>query len=113
MLFTNLIAGGYDGEIYLVNAKGQNIAGRKVYRTIADIPNQVDLGVVTIPAGKVLSLIDEFKAKGIRYMLLITSGFSETGDEGREMEKELVKAAAEAGIVILGPNTMGICNPHA
>ncbi|MDQ5986308.1 MAG: hypothetical protein CSYNP_02029 [Syntrophus sp. SKADARSKE-3] len=113
MLFTNLVAGGYDGEIYLVNAKGKDIAGRKVYRTIADIPNHVDLGVVTVPAGAVLGLIDEFKAKGIRYMLLITSGFSETGDEGREMEKELAKAAAEAGIIILGPNTMGICNPHA
>ncbi len=112
MLFTNVLAGGYDGNIYLVNAKGLDIAGRKVYRTIAEIPEQVDLGVVTVPAGKVLGLIDEFKAKGIRYMLLITSGFSETGDEGREMENELVKAAGEAGIVILGPNTMGICNPH-
>jgi acyl-CoA synthetase (NDP forming) len=113
MLFTNVLAGGYEGKIFLVNAKGQDIAGRKVFKSISDIPDQVDLGVVTVPANKVLNLIDEFKAKGIRYMLLISSGFSETGDEGREMEKELVKAAADAGIVILGPNTMGICNPHA
>jgi len=112
MLFTNVLAGGYKGDIYLVNAKGRDIAGRKVYRSLADIPDAVDLGVVTVPAGTVMDLIDEFKAKGIRYMLLISSGFSETGSKGRELEKELVQAATEAGIVVLGPNTMGICNPH-
>ena len=113
MLFTNVVAGEYEGEIFLVNAKGGEISGRKVYKTIADIPDDVDLGIVTVPAGKVIPLIDEFKAKGIQYMLLISSGFSETGTAGRELEKDLVKAATQAGITFLGPNTMGICNPHA
>ncbi len=113
MLFTNVVAGDFEGEIYLVNPKGQEIAGRKVYKSIADIPARIDLGVVTIPAAHVFSLIPEFKAKGIRYMLLITSGFAETGKEGRELERKLVEAAEEAGILILGPNTMGLCNPHA
>jgi len=112
LLLTDLVTGGYEGEIYLVNAKGHDIAGRKAYPSIADIPGKVDLGVVTLPAAKVRELIPKFKAKGIKYMLLISSGFSEMGEEGREMEGELVKAAAEAGIVILGPNTMGIINPH-
>ncbi|MCK9392442.1 MAG: acetate--CoA ligase family protein [Syntrophales bacterium] len=112
LLLTDLVTGGYEGEIYLVNAKGQDIAGRKVYPSIADIPGKVDLGVVTLPAAQVLGIIPKFKTKGIKYMLLISSGFSEMGDEGREMEGELVKAAAAAGIVILGPNTMGIINPH-
>ena len=113
MLFTNVLAGGYTGQIYLVNSKGEDIAGRKVYKSVTDIPDEVDLGVVTLPAHHVVSLIDGFKAKGIHYMLLITSGFSETGEEGRRMEQALVSAAQAAGIVILGPNTMGICNPHA
>lgn len=112
LLLTDLVTGGYEGEIYLVNAKGQDIAGRKVYPSIADIPGKVDLGVVTLPAAQVREIIPKFKAKGIKYMLLISSGFSEMGEEGREMEGDLVKAAAEAGIVILGPNTMGIINPH-
>lgn len=112
-LFTNTVAGGYEGEIYLVNPKGKEIAGRKVYKTVTEIPGEVDLGVVTVPAAGVIPLIPEFKAKDIRYMLLITSGFAETGAAGRELEGELVSAAAEAGILILGPNTMGICNPHA
>ena len=113
LLFTNVVAGGYEGEIYLVNPKGEDIAGRKVCKTLADIPGEVDLGVVTVPAAAVIPLIPAFKAKGIRYMLLITSGFAETGAAGRELEQELVRTAAQAGILILGPNTMGICNPHA
>lgn len=113
MLFTNVLAGGFEGEIHLVNPKGKDIAGRKVCKSVMDIPGEVDLAVVTVPAATVPALIPEFKAKGIRYMLLITSGFAETGAEGRELERNLVKAAEEAGIFILGPNTMGICNPHA
>jgi len=112
LLLTDLVTGGYEGEIYLVNAKGRDIAGRRAYPSVNDIPGQVDLGIVTLPASQVKDLIPQFQAKGIKYMLLISSGFSEVGTEGREMERELVREAAAAGIVILGPNTMGIINPH-
>ena len=112
MLMTNVLAGGYEGDVYLVNPKAEEIAGRKVYKTIGDIPGHVDLAIVTIPAVQSLRLIPELKAKGIRYMLLISSGFGEVGPEGRELEKTLIRSAAEAGVSILGPNTMGICNPH-
>ncbi len=111
-LMTNTISGGFKGLLYPVNPKGGTIAGRKVYRSVAEIPAKIDLAVVTIPAGKVLDLIPQFREKGIRNMLLITSGFSETGNTGRQLEKELVKTARQAGILVLGPNTMGICNPH-
>jgi len=60
----------------------------------------------------VLDLIPQLRAKGIKNMLLSTSGFAETGAEGRRQEEELVMRAREAGIIIVGPNTMGICNPH-
>jgi len=111
-LFTLTISGGYEGEIYLVNPKGGTIAGRPVYKSVTEIPGKVDLAVVTIPASGVIKLLPDFKAKKIRNMLLITSGFGETGVKGKELEKDLVKAAQDAGILILGPNTMGICNPH-
>lgn len=112
MLFCNVAAGGFKGPIYLVNAKGGDIAGRPTVKSVAEIPGPVDLAVVTIPAAKVPGLIPELKEKGIRNMLLITSGFAETGEEGRRLEEDLVREAREAGILILGPNTMGICNPH-
>jgi acyl-CoA synthetase (NDP forming) len=105
-------AGGFAGPLYLVNPKGGRIAGRQAFKSVAEIPGPVDLAVVTIPASKVLDLIPGFKEKRIRNMLLITSGFAETGPEGRRLEEELVDAARAAGILILGPNTMGICNPH-
>ncbi len=111
-LFTLTISGGYEGEIYLVNPKGGTIAGRPVYKSVTEIPGKVDLAVVTIPASGVINLLPDFKAKKIRNMLLITSGFGETGVKGKELEKNLVSAAQDAGILILGPNTMGICNPH-
>ena len=112
ILFTTTISGGFEGEIYLVNPKGGTIADRKVYKSVSEIPGHIDLAVVTIPASKVLELIPQFKDKGIRNMLLITSGFGETGPDGKKLELTLVKKAREAGILVLGPNTMGICNPH-
>jgi acyl-CoA synthetase (NDP forming) len=112
MLMVNTISGGYEGNVFLVNPKTDTIAGRKTYPTVCDIPQPIDLAVVTIPAAGVLDLIPQLKEKGISNMLLITSGFGETGEEGKKLEIDLVKAAREAQILILGPNTMGICNPH-
>jgi acyl-CoA synthetase (NDP forming) len=111
-LICNVVGGGFKGPIYLVNARGGEIAGRPTFKSVTEIPGPVDLAVVTIPAAKVLDLIPPFREKGIKSMLLITSGFAETGAEGRRLEEELVRKAREAGILILGPNTMGICNPH-
>ena len=111
-LMANTISGGYEGPIYPVNPKGGTIAGRKVFRSVGEIPGKIGLAAVTIPADKVLDLIPEFRKKGIRNMLLITSGFGEIGTCGKNLEDQLVKAAQEANVLVLGPNTMGICNPH-
>lgn len=111
-LLTNVIGGGYKGKVHLVNPKGGTIAGRPVYKSVADIPDQVDVAVVTIPAAAVPDMLPQLAAKNISSMLLIASGFSETGPEGREKEVELVALARKYGIAVLGPNTMGICNPH-
>jgi acyl-CoA synthetase (NDP forming) len=112
LIYTNVVAGKYQGKIYLVNPKGEDIADRKVFKSVTEIPDTVDLAVVTIPANRVLSLIPELKKKKIKNVLLISSGFAETGAAGKVMEDELVEKAREAGILIFGPNTMGICNPY-
>lgn len=112
MLPANTIGGGYKGRVYLVNPKGGTIFGQPVYTSINRIPEPVDLAVVTIPADKVIDLLPQCRTKDIRYMVLITSGFGETGAAGKKLEQELLSAARKAGVLILGPNTMGIANPH-
>lgn len=113
LLPTNAYAGEFKGEIFLINPKGGTIMGRKVYKTIDDLENDVDLAVVTLPAGRVMDLIPALKKKNVKGMMLITSGFRETGDQGRQLEEEIMGAARKAGILVIGPNTMGMCNPHA
>ncbi|MBW1759366.1 MAG: acetate--CoA ligase family protein, partial [Deltaproteobacteria bacterium] len=112
MLLSSTISGGFSGNIYPLNPRREQILGQKVYKTIADIPGDVDLAVVTIEASRILDLIPQLKDKAIKHMLLITSGFSETGQHGKAMAKQVVKSAKESGILMIGPNTMGICNPH-
>ena len=111
-LFTITAGRGYHGKIYLVNPKGGTIADRPVFRSVLDIPEKVDLAVVTVPAAGVMDLIPQFKSKGISNMLLISSGFAEVGPAGKVLEHALVEKASQNGIVLIGPNTMGICNPH-
>jgi acyl-CoA synthetase (NDP forming) len=112
-LLANTVSGDFAGEIYLVNPNGKDVAGRKVYKSLLDIPGKVDIAVVTIPASLILDLIPVLKEKRVRYVLLITSGFAEAGGAGVQLEKDLVAAAEDAGILIIGPNTMGLNNPHA
>ena len=111
-LVANTISGGYQGRIYLVNPRGGRIMGRRVFKTVIDIPDPVDLAVVTVPANSVFDLIEPLRKKGVPSMVLISSGFRETGPRGADLETRLTEAARAAGILILGPNTMGITNPH-
>ncbi len=112
MLPVDTLSGGFKGAVYLVNPKGGEILGRKAYKKVSHIKDPVDLAVVTVPARFIPDIIDELKEKKIKGMLLITAGFKETGHEGALLEKKIVKKANDAGIVILGPNTMGVCNPY-
>ena len=111
-MFSNTMSGGYKGRIHLVNRKGETICGQQTLRSVADIDGPVDLAVVTIPADQVVDLIPALEKKGTKGMLIVTSGYRETGEHGRQLEEDLVRAANKAGILLLGPNTMGICNPH-
>ncbi len=112
MIPTNLFNRDFKGKVYLVNPKGGIVIGHEAYRSVRDIDDEIDLAVITIPAAKVMEQIPLLKEKKVKAMLLISSGFRETGAEGRQLEDEVVAAAREAGILIFGPNTMGICNPH-
>ncbi len=112
LLLTNTLSRNYEGDVYFVNPKGGTILEQDVYKRVEDIEQEVELAVVTVPAAKVLDLIPGLKKKNIKAMLLISSGFREVGGDGIALEEKLVEEAKKAGILVLGPNTMGVCNPH-
>ncbi|MBN2360994.1 MAG: acetate--CoA ligase family protein [Deltaproteobacteria bacterium] len=110
-LLSNLVAGEFPGPIELVSTAGGRIAGRTVHRSIAEMPAEVDTVVITVPAAAVGGVLEDMHERGVRGAVVISSGFSETGDQGRQLERALVARARELGITLIGPNTMGICNP--
>ena len=101
----NLVESGYEGGIYPVNPTADEILGLKVYKSVLDIPNNVEAAAITIPAKFVLDVVKECGEKGVKGLIVITSGFSEVG--ATEMEHELVRIARGYGMRVLGPNVVG------
>lgn len=112
VLANNLLKSGYPGPVYLINVKGEEILGRKSYKTIGDAPGDVELAVIAIPSQFVLETIEECGRKGVKAVIVISAGFKETGHEGAELEKKLVEAARRYGMRIQGPNCLGAVNTH-
>jgi len=109
----NLVKFGYDGKVYPVNPRESEILGLKVYRTIGEVPEKpVDLAVVTVPAKGVLDVLKECAAAGVRAALVVAGGFGEGGPGGARIEAELARVARESGMLLVGPNCMGVISPH-
>ncbi len=104
-VMANLIEGKYNGKIYPINPTATEILGLKVYPTIADVPDSIDAAVVTVPAKLVLEVADECGKKGVKGLIVITSGFSEVGR--RDLEDQLVAISRQYGMRVLGPNIVG------
>jgi len=109
-IIKNLIEADFVGEIFPVNLKESEVQGIKAYPKISDIKRPVDLVVVCVPAPFVLSVMQECVAKSIKNAVVITAGFSETGEEGKKIELELKKIIEENNMNVVGPNTLGIIN---
>lgn len=101
----NLIDGGFPGEIHPVNPKSDDILGRKAYKSVTDVPGEVDVAVFAIPAKFVPAALEEVGRKGIPNAVLIPSGFAETGEH--ELQERIVAIAEEHGTRLLGPNIYG------
>ena len=99
---------GYRGAIYPVNPREERIAGLTAYSSVLDIPDEVDMAVIVVPAAAAPQAMRECAAKGIKGAVVITAGFAETGAEGKALEDEVVRIAREGGIRFVGPNGMGI-----
>jgi acetate---CoA ligase (ADP-forming) len=110
MVLRNLITGNFQGGIYAVNRKETEILGIPSYPSLTDIPGEVDLAVIVVPAKFVLGVVEDAAQKGVKGIIIISAGFRETGESGIEMEQAILKKAKEHGIRIIGPNCLGIVN---
>jgi len=108
IVLLNILKEGFKGPVYPINLKLKTVLGVPCYPSLEAIPGPVDLAIITTPAPTVSALIDECGRKGVGSVVVITSGFSETGPEGTRMEQEIVAKARGYGIHLVGPNTMGI-----
>ena len=101
----NLLKGKYEGKIYPINPTATEILGLKVYPDIAAVPGNVDAAIITVPAKLVIEVAEECGKKGVKGLIVITSGFSEVGR--KDLEEELVRTANKYGTRVLGPNIVG------
>ena len=106
----NLIDGGYQGHLYPVHPRAEEILGKKCYASVLDIPTQVDIAIFCIPARFVASVIAECGEKNIAGAILIPSGFAEIGEH--ELQNEVVEAARKHNVRLMGPNIYGFYYTH-
>ncbi|MBO3840017.1 MAG: acetate--CoA ligase family protein [Thermoproteota archaeon] len=109
-ILRNLINSGFKGSIYPVNPNADMILGYKCYKSVSEIEEDVDLAVVSVPANAVLGVVEECGRKGVKGVVVISAGFSETGRDGVMLEKQLVSKCREYGIRLQGPNCLGLIN---
>jgi len=111
IVLRNLLS-SFTGKLYAVNPATESVEGVRSYRTLVDVPDKVDLAVVTIPRSVVLNVVDDAVKAGVSSAIVITSGFKELDEEGARLEDELGARARKAGLRVLGPNTLGLITPR-
>jgi acetyltransferase len=107
-VMTNLVEGGFAGEVLPINPKYDEIQGRRCWAHLADVPSAPDLAVVAIPIDKVPDVIEEGARTGLKGAVILSAGGRETGEKGRRLEAIIKEKADAGGIRIIGPNCLGI-----
>ncbi len=110
VIFRNILESSFSGTVYPVNQHALSVSSVKAYPSLLAIPDEIDLAVIVVPANEVLSVVDQAADKGVSGLVIISSGFSETGAEGTIKERELVRFARQNGMRLVGPNCMGVAN---
>ena len=110
---SNLINGGFEGDIVPINPSADEVLGLKCYPDLKDYPGKIDLGLIAIPTRFVRVAVESCVAAGAGAIVVITAGFKEVGEEGAQLEKELARYCAAQGVRLVGPNCLGLLNTHA
>ncbi|MGQ9825139.1 MAG: acetate--CoA ligase family protein [Desulfotomaculales bacterium] len=112
-LLESILYGGFAGRVYPVHPRLESALGHRVYRSLAEIPDKVDLAVIALNERATVEAIRECGAKGVKGAVCVAGGYRETGNEGAALEAELQQAARLSGVSLIGPNTLGFINNDA
>lgn len=112
-VMANMVHAKFIGNLFPVNPKHKKILGRKCYPSVKNIAENIDLAVITTPAATVPQVLQECGEKGIRSVIIISSGFSESGDKGKELEQTILEIAHRYNIHFVGPNCLGVMRPNS
>ncbi|MHC4582083.1 MAG: acetate--CoA ligase family protein, partial [Planctomycetota bacterium] len=110
-ILANMLAAGYEGEIFLVNPQADTIEGLKCYPDLLSIGRIPELAVIVVPARIVPAVLRQCAKLKVKSAIVITAGFKEVGKEGKELEEEVVQIAKRSGIRLVGPNCLGVIAP--
>src|SRR5688572_22728811 len=108
----NLVVNDYQGTIHPVNPNATSVHGIRAYPSVQDIPDPVDLAIITVPADRVIEVAEECGAKGVKGLVVISAGFREVGGAGVDREARLVALCQRYDMTLVGPNCMGVINTH-
>ena len=112
VVFRNLLDFGPRGPVYPVNPDARHVAGVRAYPSVLDVPDDIDLAVLAVPAGAVAGVVEQCAAKRVRALVVVSGGFGDLDEAGRLAERELVAAARGHGMRVVGPNCLGVLNTH-
>ncbi|MDW8118561.1 MAG: acetate--CoA ligase family protein, partial [Archaeoglobaceae archaeon] len=102
----------FDGKVFPVNVAADEIYGYKCYPSVKAIPEDFDIAIIAVPSKNALQVVEESAEKGVKGIVVISGGFAEGWERGKELEEEIVRIARSKGISIIGPNTMGVLDPE-
>lgn len=106
----NLINHQFKGNIYPVNPKYDEIGGYECYDRLTDIPGEVDVALIAVSSKRIMQVLDDCEAKGIKHLMMFGSGFAEVGSEGEVLQQQVLERTQAAGMSIIGPNCLGMLN---
>ena len=111
VVFRNLLSSGYQGQIYAINPKHEQVQGQQAYTSLEEVGKPVELAVVATPAKTIPGIVEACGKHGVKMMIIMSAGFRETGPAGRQLEDQVTRLAKQYGIRLMGPNCLGIIRP--
>lgn len=110
IVFKNILYSNFKGKIFPININADSVNGIKAYSTVNELPEVIDLAIIAVPALKVYKAVEEAIKTGAKGIVVVSAGFAETGEDGKERQKKLVELVRAHGVRLLGPSCLGVMN---